>query len=375
MLKYKDFVKLVLEDLVPVDVDKEEVGKVDRKDVDRVVDILKKFSPEAEPIRGKLLSFGFSEKNTKSVMSALEGTDYTKLDKYLNDPTIQIPIDTLSGGINYESVFNKDLTGLSPKVLDSLINASLSGSAASGKGEAALIVLLKDGSVPGRGDILVANKEVEVKGETAKFIGQKGFAQAIGAFQQTLEMGIQDLFRNQIDSSAFHRILSKIKIDGKAFGSDGFFSVLKKKSIQSSGFFEVLKEARKRLKNDGDWMRFKADCVSQYILALRNLYPSSIDSHWNWIMNEIDDKTGGVKDVNSFLANMASTNYLLYSKEEGHQGIVFLNTKTKRMIYYPPSKSNKLLADIGNPSIFKVEGITYTKAAAGSMFPKVTYIG
>ena len=187
----------------------------------------------------------------KSVIYDINETGQTdELLDYLNSPN-QITLDQLLGNENLYSLFKE--TGLDKESIDALVKISGNiGGADVGRGEIALITLLKNAKKLKKGDIAIDNKKIEVKNKST----EKGSGSVLapenysrGTFSAALidkllieaidNLFVDDTFKKELLSNIFRkergtRWLNRIKA---IYGV--FLDQKQKNNGNTKGSFEV----------------------------------------------------------------------------------------------------------------------------------------
>ena len=177
MLKFKEF-SLLLEALLPVEIDKQVVGTVDSGDESSI---------------NKIKRLAGSATDKQSIVSFLEGIGYPSVqanicfDDILSGPSSPkvaayfaertIILEKIIGKIQNGNTFNADLLGLDPKHSTLFWNFIWNTDPATGPSEAWMSAMIKDGRRPDtkeKGDVRVGNLEIEVKASGGRIKGSDG---------------------------------------------------------------------------------------------------------------------------------------------------------------------------------------------------------
>jgi len=134
----------------------------------------------------KLTSIGIPEKYAKEIIDfSLETGDFDEFAKYLKKRTLTL--QKLSKSNDLIAATKGAIKGMSDQFAAWLVNYQWPTTPSMGAGEAALVILLKDGNKPAKGDVGIGNRELEVKGDNGRLKGQHGYGagvQASKAFEE-----------------------------------------------------------------------------------------------------------------------------------------------------------------------------------------------
>ena len=219
MLKFKDFVDFINEKMLPVSVGSDTIGHIedtDKETIDRISRIAGSSSSKSD-IVNFLLGINFPKPQAEILFDILShSNDISKVSSYLNNRTIDIT--SLVGKISEANKINNDL-GISGSTSSEFFNFSWRTSPPMGPGEVYLSTIIKDGRRPSgkdKGDVVVGNLELEVKGPGARLVGQHGYGDA---------KKMRESLSNCIKNIATQLKVNHTLIDN---GNDGYWNITKK---------------------------------------------------------------------------------------------------------------------------------------------------
>ena len=266
VLKFKEFVDFINEMTLPVNIGNDTIGHVESTDddtINRISRIVGSSSVKTEII-DFLVSINFPESQAELLFDILShSSDITKVKEYLKNRNLEI--SSLIGKINEASKINNDL-GISGKISDAFFNFSWRTSPPMGPGEVYLSTIIKDGRRPtgkDKGDVIVGNLELEVKGSGARLVGQHGYGDA---------KKMRESFTNCIKNISNNlKIVHQIKDDGH----DGYWNITKK---EGRGLEENLISIAKSY---GGFSRKELMIISDEIINAWKTYLINLDEKHN----------------------------------------------------------------------------------------------
>lgn len=201
-LNYKDFSKFLTETALPVNIGSYTVGYVQDRDIetiDRISRIAKSSSVKEEVINF-LESINFPKRESQLLFDILSHSqDVNKVKDYLLNRDISL--NSLVNKVSGAGSINQKL-GISGEESLKFFNFSWRTSPPMGPGEAYLSTIIKDGRRPSskeKGDCIIGNLELEIKGPGGRLVGQSGYGDAKsmrGSFRECIlnisnNLGIQ----------------------------------------------------------------------------------------------------------------------------------------------------------------------------------------
>lgn len=226
MLKFKEFTRL-LEDTLPVNIGKQTIGHVDSDDSDTIGKLsrIAGGSSIKKEIIDFLVGINYPASQAEILFDILlYSKDLNKIKEYLLNRNLDIK--DLIGKLSDANKINQNI-GLSGKPSSDFFSFSWRTSPPMGPGEVYLSTIIKDGRRPSgkdKGDVIVGNLEIEVKGSGARLVGQHGY----GDGKQ-----MRNAFKNAIKN-----IADNLKVNHEIIeGDDKYWNITKEKG---RGFEENL---------------------------------------------------------------------------------------------------------------------------------------
>jgi len=181
MLKFSEFSKWLNENMVTVQIDNHVVGHIHSEDEETKSKITKLASSSTSRIAiiDSLEGMGFPTMQAQLLFDIVtKGANPEKFRDYLIDRTITV--DSLIGKKMNAHSINSQFE-MDHKHSLEFFNFSWRTSPPMGPGEVYLSTILRMGKRPSgkdKGDVMIGNQEMEVKGPGARLIGQKGYGDA-----------------------------------------------------------------------------------------------------------------------------------------------------------------------------------------------------
>lgn len=310
-----EFKQLISEAITISDIKKKivELIKSAEEDVIRkVFSFLSRDSGEYDKALGVLVSIGIPERYGRTILDqSLETGDFEDLAKYLQKRTLTL--NALSSTNDFISAAKKAVPGLSDKFVSWLVNYQWPTTPSMGAGEAALIILLKDGNKPAKGDVAVGNRELEVKGDNGRLKGQHGY----GLGEQAAKVFFDEFSKRMKKVPAEHRIPVP-KPGGTEYNC----------TKTGKGGWAANDLARVCVAHGA---ATKADIISIWkkaIQAIQTKMPV------NWIASYVTD-TGEIHNATGFLKTWLAESATYYQKVEGFEAILLISRKGKFVVISP----------------------------------------
>ena len=261
----------------------------------------------------KLDSVGIPKKNGKEILNfALETGDFEILAEYLQKRTMTL--DDLSKAGNFGTAIKKTLPTISSKFISWLVRYRWTTTPSIGIGEIALITMVKDGHKPKKGDFAVGGNEVEVKGEGARLIGQKGYGRGVEAAKS-----LEKTFKKHMK-----KVPKEERIDIPSAG--GLDYQVTKKTSSTDKWFNFLIDKG---------VMTHAQAITAWKEAIKSIY---LNMNVSWIDKHID-KNGGIKNLTAWHKDGLAANAKYYHSVEGFTAIVHMNNKGQVRVYKQPDYS------------------------------------
>lgn len=343
------------EGTVPVSIGKEVAGYIKPDDEDTISDIkrLAGSSNYRLAIISQFESLGLSKADATSVFNILtKGADMQRMSEYLmaNKKDIQ---EFLDKKVNvYEWL---DSIGLSDKkVAAELYDYATNTKPVTGPGEVFLSLFINGGARPTnkeKGDVRINGMEVEVKANSGRLIGQKGYGDA-KSMREAIKKSLEDII------SHFNADVEVVDTS-----NDGAFHITKKETREIGRVLaEVAKQKGKFNKKD---LLF----ISEKILEAYNSYLKNASDLIKKYVAPIAStiKSNGTIDPRSFHIQMMNLYFDYYYSLEQFKLIALVNKKTGDLLIVNPTKFSKYVKsgviDYTNPSFSDsagVQGGTYS---------------
>lgn len=246
---------------IPVSIGKDVIGSVQPNDTDTIDHLRSLVSGSAskETIISFLLGIGYPANHAETLFTIVSrNNDLSTFVNYINNRTITL--SSLIGGISDANQINASI-GIPSKISSLFYGFKWVTSPPMGPGEVWLSTILAGGRRPGnkeKGDVMVDNVELEVKGPGGRIVGQSGYGDA-----KQMRTG----FFNAMQKIATNLgIADFTPIDN---GKDNYWNI----GDKAPGIEENLKAIAKL--NSGfsskDMVMVSAELVSVYQLYLINL--------------------------------------------------------------------------------------------------------
>lgn len=305
---------------VPVEIDNNVVGTIDDSDTE-VVDTIKatvSASGSKDAILSLLAELNFPENESKILFNIISNSENVeKVAEYL-----------LSRDITLGSILNKpqdakvinSKIGMTGKTSDMFYGFSWRTSPPMGPGEAWLSAILKDGRRPSgseKGDVIVGDLELEVKGPNGRIVGQSGYGDA---------KKVRESFATSIANIA------------KYLGLDGFEVI---NDLKNDGFWNITKrEGRglelnlKKIASDLGRPFNKKDLnmISNEIVGALRAYLLNIDTKkYGSILSDVVSADGTI-NLDKWHSNIITMYFEYYYSIEDFDYIAFTTSSGKFMI-------------------------------------------
>lgn len=325
MLKFKDFCR-IFEDLVPVEIDNEEVGKINKKDSQIVVNMINKLSPVVDEIKETLSTLSFTPKDVDNVIHHL--TEKDDLQKFSNFLKERLDLKTISSRTDVQSTFSQDKTGLTYNTINTLMRLAWVGtSAAVGAGEVATALFIKGGSRPkGSGDVEIDSKKYEVKAAGAHFKGNRVQVGAPREIRHAFFIAFDSRLRKNADMMSDPNLTKSLRFKSgpESYGqkTNLFWNIYRDESKEWG--IEVVSKVI--LSHDKLEYNDVVDCI---VSGLRTWMPQIKWAVFQELVKKYLQKDGSIKNKESFVNELGAISYDLYHQLESHEGIVFLDGSSK----------------------------------------------
>jgi hypothetical protein len=267
----------------------------DNKDYDNTVKIM--------------TNIGIPERNARVVLDmSLETGDFESLAAYM--PKRTMTLAKLSKASDFIAAAKVAIPGMSDQFANWLVNYQWPTTPSMGAGEAALVILLKDGNKPAKGDVGIGSRELEVKGENGRLKGQHGY----GTGEMFAKIWYTEL------SLLMKKVHSSKRIPVPKPGGTEYNCT----KTGNKGW--AMNPIARLLVAEG--------VVTDKEIAA--LWRNAIQAVFNkmslsWI-GKFVTKTGEVHDVTGFLTKWLAESAKYYHKIEGFEAILLLNRKGKFIV-------------------------------------------
>jgi hypothetical protein len=288
------------------------IKSADEEIIRKIFSFLSRDNKDYDKALAVMTSIGIPEKHARVVLdNSLETGDFDAFSKYMLKRTMTLA--KLASAGDLISATKAAIPTMSNQFASWLINYQWPATPSMGAGEAALIILLKDGNKPAKGDVGIGNRELEVKGENGRLKGQHGY----GTGDQA--------------STVFYEEFTKLMVKVPA---------KEKISVPRAGGTEY--NATKTGKNG-----WAANAIARVLVANNAATPDEIASIWqksigavfkdmptNWVRKFVT-KSGEVHNITGFLNTWLEESAKYYHKIEGFEAILLLNRKGKFTVIQP----------------------------------------
>lgn len=326
MLKFKDFCR-IFEDIVPVEIDNEEVGKINKKDSQIVVNMINKLSPIVDEIKETLTTFNFSSKDMDNIIHHLsEEDDLNKFSEFLKN---RLDLKVIESRAEIQNIFSQNVTGLTPNTVNTLMRLAWVGtSAAVGAGEVVTALFIKGGSRPkGAGDVEINGKKFEVKAGGAHFKGNRVQVGAPVDIRHAFFAGFDAIIRMNANMSGDRDLTKPLRFKGgpESYGhkTNLFWNIYKEESKEWG--IEVVSKVI--LKHDPKEYNNVINCISSGLIAW---LPQAKYGDFQKLLNNHLTKDGSIKNKQSFITELGAISYELYHNLEAHEGIIFVDGSSSK---------------------------------------------
>tara|TARA_R110000823_G_scaffold94888_1_gene207335 strand:+ start:2350 stop:3564 length:1215 start_codon:yes stop_codon:yes gene_type:complete len=284
--------------------------------VERILALARRDEQEFEETLASISGFGLSSGTAREVTEKIfsySAAECKVIVEYLKNRSVGF--SELKGATKLTSLFSS--TGINGNFLNWLAKYEWAGSPSVGKGEALLAILCKGGGKPQgkKGDVYINNQEVEVKGNSGRLKGQKGYSDGQQA-SKLFGKGLKDLM-SKLDEK--DRPIKLDKIPGAGSGSYQLGpSNIKNNALNNHAPILIKKKVAKR-----------SDIVKIYKEALSAVFHGMSLS---WIDKQINAK-GQISSINSFDKEFFLAVFDYYVKVEKMNHIIVLNPNSGAMGY------------------------------------------
>jgi len=337
MLKFKDFCR-IFEDIVPVEIDNEEIGKINRKDSQIIVNMINKLSPIVEEIKETLASFSFFPKDIDNIVHYLsEKDDLQKFSEFLKT---RVDLKEIKSRAVVDDIFSQNITGLTPETIQNLMRLPwVNTSAAVGAGEVVIGLLIKGGSRPSGnvGDVEINGIKYEVKAGGAHFKGNKVQVGAPLDIRNEFYKAFDSRLRRNSSMMSDPDLTKKLRVKVTKKNDGGVESYSQKTNV----FWNLYKDESKEwgievvskviLKHDKEEKPDVINCIAK---GLQKWMPQvDLLTFENLVKKYLEDD-GSIKNKEQFIIELGIISYELYHKLESHEGMIFTDgtSKTKYKI-------------------------------------------
>lgn len=302
---------------VPVIIGKDVVGTIDSRDastIDHIKSLVSSASSK-EAVITFLISLGYPADQAEILFSAISrGSDIKVVSEYLLNRTISM--SSLLNNVSDANSINSSI-GVT-KASAQFYAFSWRTSPPMGPGEVWLSTILKDGRRPSggeKGDVIVDDLELEVKGPNGRLIGQSGYGDA-------------KQMRNKL-ATAVSNISKNLKVNHEVIdsGKDNFWNIGKS---AGSGLEENLKAIAKQLK--GGFSKSDLSMISMEIISAYSNYLLNLDvKKYGSILVDVISKDGHINPT-KWHVEMLTMYFEYYHSQEHFDYIAFTTSNGKFLI-------------------------------------------
>ena len=321
-------VKILFEILKPIlkeDIDDELLDALSNTDEDTKTKVLKLLKRTNKNLVGDLKNIlnkkGIGALAKNVLYDIEEAGQEDELLTYINSPDKQITLNQLQNNTNLYSLFKE--TGLDEKAIKALVDIGGNiGNVSIGRGETALITLLKNAKKGGKGDIIVDDKKIEIKnrskegGEGSLLVPEKETRGGASEINNMLVKVIDDLFTDD----AFKEVLKD--------------NILKtQKGVRWTNRIDTIYKAFLNQKQKGNT---KSSFEKEINQILKNLYKENAPK----IEDYLEEQNFNIEQFKLDIAKKLAEDYY---KESKFDYILFINPDLSYTLY----KEDTFLQDIG----------------------------
>jgi len=225
-----------------------------------------------------MTSIGIPESNARTVLDrSLETGDFPAFSRYMTKRTLTLAAVSKSGDLI--AAAKAAIPSMSDQFAMWLINYNWPSTPLMGAGEAALVLLLKNGNKPAHGDIAIGDDVLEVKGDNGRLKGQHGYGTG---------MDVGKVFQAE-----FNKLMRKLpaadRIPVPAAGGTEYNAT---KTARAG--WAANKLARHVV---GSGVASKSDIVKIWKKAVSAMY---LEMGTSWVAQFVTD-TGEIHDITGFL--------------------------------------------------------------------------
>lgn len=278
----------------------------------KVFSFLNRDSGEYDKTLKTMTDIGIPEKYARQILDfSLETGDFDIFTKYMQKRTLTLK--KLDGQSDFISAAKTAIPGLSDQFAAWLINYQWPTTPAMGAGEAALVILLKDGNKPAKGDVGIGNRELEVKGDNGRLKGQHGY----GTPEQA----------SNIFAKRFEELMKKVPAAKRIPVPKGGGTEYNPTKTGNSGW--AANDLARVCVAEG--AAKKGDIVKIWQEAIQSLFHKM---SVGWVSRFVSN-SGEINNITGFLTTWLAEAAKYYHKTEGFEAILLLSRKGKFKVLMP----------------------------------------
>lgn len=298
-----------------------------------VVTLLIQNTEKYDDALNTLISFGIPNDPAHYILDySIKTGNFECFTNYIQNRTLTL--EQLSKSNNIISVVKTIIPGITDEFILWLINYSWPSTPSTGAGEAALIIFLKDGKKPEKGDVGIGLLELEVKAGNGRLKGQHGYAAGFAA--------------GKVFSESFNKYMKLLPEDNRITIPDagGVDYQITKTVARPNILFKHLFDHN---------VLTRQEAINIWKNAIKAVF---LNMDINWIDKHIAENCT-ITDITAFNKDWLTAATKYYQQQEGFE-LIFLFNKIGKFILIKQEDFSELW------DIIKIESLPSFTSKAGS---------